>query len=123
MLRDRPHSLATRVIFTAIASSAIEDLVCDNQPARTAQRQPPDRGRRDLLDHPGAELFAFPERHDAITGAGAVSDAEGLLWSQLRTDRVDHADDAGDLVTAAADRRYAGRLPAAALFARGRDGR
>src|SRR6266480_5226441 len=117
MLRDGPHSLATRVIFPAIASLAIEGFVCDHQPAGTAQRQPPDRGRRHLLDHPGAELLAFPQRHDAVAGAGAVPDAEGFLRSQLRPDRPDHADDAGHLVLPAADDWAVRRPSPTALFA------
>src|SRR6266851_9599365 len=84
--------------------------------------KPRDRGRRRLLDHSGARLFAFLERHDAIAGAGALPDAEGRLWPQLCADRDDHPGLAGDLIAAATGGRAVRRSPPAALFTRHWDG-
>src|SRR6267142_2428016 len=70
----------------------------------------------------GAELFAFPERHDAVVADGALSDVEGRLRAEFRSDRNDNPDLAADLVRAAAGSRHVRRPSAAALFARSRHG-
>src|SRR5690348_18496161 len=41
-----------------------------------SKRDAPRGGSDDLLDHPVAQLLAFPQRYDAVAGTGAVSDAE-----------------------------------------------
>src|SRR5260370_2978136 len=85
---------------------------------RTKRNRPgpksPDRGWRRVLNHCGARLFAFLERHDAIAGAGALPDAEGRLWPQLCADRVDYPSLAGDFVAAATGCRAVRRSPPAA---------
>src|SRR6516164_2889678 len=80
------------------------------------------RCRRCLLDHSGARVFAFPQRHDAVAAAGALSDAKGHLWAQLRPDRDDHADLAADLVGHATGGRALCRPSPATLLARRRHG-
>src|SRR5271156_1505735 len=85
--------------------------------------RPPDRAGRRVLGHHGAELFAFPQRHDAIAGAGAVPDVEERIRAQLCADRGDQPGDAGDLVAAATGGRAVLGPPAATLFAFRRDGR
>src|SRR5258708_29067879 len=97
-------------------SAPYDDQRINRRPA------PPPRRRRNLLDHPGAQLFAFPQRHDAVAGAGAVSDAEGHLWPQLRTGRIDRGDDDDDLGSVAARCRALCGLSATVLFAFGRHG-
>ncbi len=84
--------------------------------------RPPYRARRRVLGHHGAELFAFPQRHDAVAGAGAVPDVEERVRPQLCADRADQPGDAGDLVAAAAGGRAVLGPPAATLFAGRRDG-
>ncbi len=87
-----------------------------------SERDAPRGGGDDLFDHPVPQLLAFPQRHDAVAGPGAVPDAQGQLRPQFRADRPDHAGHAGDLVAVAADRRIRRRLAAAALFSRRRHG-
>src|SRR5215470_17367787 len=83
----------------------------------------PDGGRSRLLGDPGIELLAFPERYDAVAGAGALPDAEERLWPQLRADRIDHVDHAADLLSAAAGGGARLRSPPATLFSGRRHGR
>src|SRR6266496_5213027 len=74
----------------------------------------PRRGRDDILDHPRAQLLAFPQRHDAVAGPGDLPDAERLVRPQLCPDRADHVDHAGGLVGATAgDRAICRSSPAA----------
>src|SRR5712671_2949458 len=113
--------------MTATASAVAQERGHEHELVRRKQREAWDRDaphcrRRGLLDHYGAQLFAFLERHDAIAGAGALPDAEGRLWPQLCADRVDHPGLAGDLIAAATGGRAVRRSPPAALLACRRDG-
>ena len=83
---------------------------------------PPHCAGRRVLGHHGAEFFAFPQRYDAVAGAGAVPDVEERVRPQLCADRADQPGDASDLVDAAARGRAVLGLPAATLFAGRRDG-
>src|SRR5256885_16935982 len=83
----------------------------------THKPEPPYRARRRVLGHHGAELFAFPQRHDAVAGAGALPDVEERVRPQLCADRADQPGDASDLVAAATGGRTALGPPAATLFA------
>src|ERR1700730_16450643 len=113
--------------MTATASAVAQERDHEHQLVRRKQREARDREaprcrRRDLLDHSGAQLFAFSQRHDAVAGAGTLPDAEGCLWPQLCADRVDHPGHAGDLVTAATGGRTVRRSSSATLFTRHWDG-
>src|SRR6516164_4052889 len=79
--------------------------------------RPPDRARRRLLDYYGAELFAFPQRHDAVAGAGTLPDVEERIRAQLCTDRSDQPRHAGNFLAAATRSRAFLGSPAATLFA------
>src|SRR5712671_4453494 len=113
--------------MTATASAVAQERGHEHQLVRRKQREARDREaprcrRRDLLNHSRAQLFAFPQRHNAVAGAGALSDAEGCLWPQLCADRDDHPGLAGDLIAAATGGRAVRRSPPAALFTRHWDG-
>src|SRR3984893_11662720 len=117
-----PRGAGFRVMLTRRPAPAAQERVHDNQPVRGKRRSAPDSGDHRLLDHSGAELFAFPQRHDAVAAAGALPDAEGRLRAELRSDRNDNPDLAADLVRAAAGSRHVRRPPAATLLARSRHG-
>src|SRR5207253_821105 len=67
----------------------------DNRIRRTSCRPARRSGggrRHDLFDHHGAQFLAFPQRHDPVVAARALSDAEKRLRAQLRADRPDYTD-------------------------------
>ena len=99
------------------ARSWREQQVDEHNGVGGARHCPSGGGGGRLVDHHGAQLLAFLERHDAVAGAGSLPDAERLLWPELCPDRADHAHHADDLVLAAAGGRARHRSPAAALFA------
>src|SRR5262249_2424108 len=113
-----PHAVASAAAW--IRSDEHERISRTQRNRRGGE--PPDCRRCSVLGDPGAELFAFFERYDAVAGPGLLPDAEEFLRPQLCADRRDHIDHAADLLAAAAGGRTVLRSQAAALFVSRRNG-
>src|SRR4029450_4625144 len=98
-------------------------LCCGDEPRigrRSAVTVGHARCRRDLHDHPVAELLSHAQRLDAVAGARALSDSQELLRAELRPGWTDHPGLSVHGLHAATFRRPLHRPTPAAVFADGR---